>query len=427
VTGLHSYFEQNLTGSILTMDNPIIKEGINCTYDSINNEILYTFHDKSYSESYDNAILDHQEFGAAPNRILTLILRPVDAKCNNCFEGDCSDYITPPSIPSDWRVLTDIMINGIGPFAGVIVAKVGCPSFPVPTPNPFNIVFGDILIWIPEQWNSIPGQAPLNTSKHQYVYSDIDQSNMQLVTVECGIGEASFTVAFNEITRGFTSFYDFHPSIYINSGSYFITPNTQSPCVTGDTKFKGNQLYLHGVGKYGEFYDLIYQSSVTLISNMDSTLTKTFDNISYHMESIWLPERQTDLESANAGSGDVGLQGGPNVSDIDISGNTFDTIRFYTDYQMSDYITLVPGTNIRKKEREWQMMVPRNIMDENIADADIFNIFNYNPNRQFKDRMRDKYLFVDLIYNNYDTTTNEPLNIKFILHYFKTFFRPSFR
>ena len=421
LTGLHSYFEENLTGSILTKDNPILKEGVNCTYDSVNNEILYTFHDKSYSKSYDNGILDSTETGVAPNRMLSLVLRAVDPECNDCFLGDCADYISSPSNTTNWRILSDIMINGIGPFAGVIVAKIGCPAFPIPNPNPLNFVWGDFLIWIPEQWNTIPGLWPLNTSKHQYVYSDINQSNMQIVTVECGLGEGSFTVAYNEITKGFTSFYDFNPSIYINSGSYFITPNTQSPCLTGTRDFKGNKLYIHGVGKYGEFYDLIYQSSVTLISNMDSTLTKIFDNISYHMESIWLPERQNDFY------GDVGLQGGPNVSNIDISGNTFDTIRFYTDYQMSDYITLVPGTNIRKKEREWQMIVPRNIMDENIVDADIFNVFNYNPARQFKDRMRDKYLFIDLIYNNYDTTTNEPLNIKFILHYFKTFFRPSFR
>ena len=94
---------------------------------------------------------------------------------------------------------------------------------------------------------------------------------------------------------------------------------------------------------------------------------------------------------------------------------------------MSDYVNLIPGNNIRKKEREWQMQIPRNIMNENLVNADIFNAFNYNPNRLFKDRMRDKYLFIDLVYDNFDTEVGEPKNIKFILHYFKTFFRPSFR
>ena len=41
-------------------------------------------------------------------------------------------------------------------------------------------------------------------------------------------------------------------------------------------------------------------------------------------------------------------------------------------------------------------------MNENLVNADIFNAFNYNPNRLFKDRMRDKYLFIDLVYDNFD-------------------------
>ena len=297
------------------------------------------------------------------------------------------------------------MINGQGPYVGALMMRIGCPAMPVPTPNPNGYQIGDILIWIPESWNSNIFPNFNNPSRNPHTYNDIDINNINLVTTECGIGEKSITVAYNEITKGFTSFYDFHPSIYINSGSYFITPDTQNPCLSGDASFNENKLYLHGVGNYGTFYNLIYQSTVTLISNMESSLTKTFDNISYHMESIWYPFPQTDLNI-----NPVGTNISVNTPVIDISNNTFNKIRFYTDYQMSDYITLVPGPtgNIRKKEQEWQMTVPRNIMNENLQDADIFNAFNYNPTRQFKDRMRDKYLFVDLIYD-------------------KTFFRPSYR
>ena len=167
---------------------------------------------------------------------------------------------------------------------------------------------------------------------------------------------------------------------------------------------------------------------------MQSPITKVFDNVSYHMESIWLedPQKKSSgaIISAQTGAGFLpvaGRHGIITVNPIDIKDNTFDTIRFYTDYQMSDYVTLTPGSNIRRKEREWQMMVPRNIMDENLIDADIFNVYNYNSARLFKDRMRDKYLFIDLIYNNFDSELGDTRNIKFILHYFKTFFRHSYR
>ena len=144
------------------------------------------------------------------------------------------------------------------------------------------------------------------------------------------------------------------------------------------------------------------------------------------MESLWLEGPQKVV----GGNDDIPVVGRNNVATInpiDIKNDTFDTIRFYTDYQMSDYVTLTPGQNIRRKEREWQMTIPRNVMDENLQDADIFNAYNYNPNRLFKDRMRDKYLFIDLVYNNFDSDFGDSRNIKFILQYFKTFFRHSYR
>ena len=424
LTGLHSYFQDHLIGTVLTKDNPILKEGISCVYDAENNEVLYTFHDKGYAKRYDNNIIFHQVVGVTPNRLISIIIRPSSDTCNECMTQNCSDYgsLAWPAPGSGWIYLDDIYINNIGPFSGVVAGMIGCPALPIPVPNPQGFVFGDIMIWLFEPWNNFP-PGILPDAK----FNDIDFANMQTLSMGCGIGTNSFTVAYNELVKGFTSFYDFHPSIYINSGKYLLTPNTQSKCMsTGE--FGEHQLYMHGLGSYGRFYDIIYQSSVTLASNMQSTLTKVFDNVSYHMESLWIEGNQDNWWNSVGAPPSLGLNGGsPFLNVVDIPGNTFDTIRFYTDYQMTDYVTLVPGTNVRKIEREWQMMVPRNIMNENLIDADIFNVFNYNPNRLFKDRMRDKYLFIDLIYNNFDRETGEPRNIKFILHYFKTFFRPSYR
>ena len=423
ITGLHSYFQDNLIGNILVKDNPILKEGISCTYDSDNNEVLFTFHDKGYNQAFPTPIISIGESFTTPNRVLEIILRPgTQDGCNDCFNQDCEAYdaYTPGGIPNNWIILDNILINGDGPFSGVILGRYGCDPFLIPIPNPQNLQIGDVVIWIPEVWNNFPSGIQPGTH-----YDDININNALTLTTDCGIGETSFTIAYNELVRGFTSFYDFHPSIYINSGSFFITPNTQHPCMT-NSLFGDNQLYIHGYGTYGRFYDMIYQSSVTLCSNLNSSVTKVFDNVSYHMESLWIEGRQTESFADEAQN--IGTNSGIPVTQLtDIPNNTFNKIRFYTDYQMTDYVNLVPGKNVRKKEREWQMQVPRNIMNENLVNADIFNAFNYNPGRLFKDRMRDKYLFIDLVYDNFDTEVGEPKNIKFILHYFKTFFRPSFR
>ena len=73
------------------------------------------------------------------------------------------------------------------------------------------------------------------------------------------------------------------------------------------------------------------------------------------------------------------------------------------------------------------MAIPRNVMAENPINMDLFNTDNYDPDRLFKDRLRDKYLMIELLYDNIDNITGGAKNIKFILHYFRTFFRASSR
>jgi len=421
VTGLHSYFQDHLIGTVLTHDNPILKEGVSCVYDAENNEVLYTFHDKGYAKRYESPIIYSMIQGVTPNRLAMVTIRPGTDTCNDCLTQNCQDY--EASGVNSWVFVNDVYINNVGPFSGVVLGRIGCPNFPLPVPNPNGYATGDVLIIFFEGWNNFPAGILPDVSLDDLNWGS---DEIQTFSMGCGIGGSSFTIAYNELVKGFTSFYDFHPSIYINSGKYLLTPNTQTNCMS-TVGFGEHLLYMHGLGSYGKFYEMIYQSSVTLASNMQSNITKVFDNVSYHMESLWL-EGNSDSWWNSVGRTTLGLRGGsPSMNVIDIPDNTFDKIRFYTDYQMSDYITLVPGTNIRKIEREWQTMVARNIMNENLVDSDIFNAFNYNPNRLFKDRMRDKYLFIDLIYNNFDRETGEPRNIKFILHYFKTFFRPSYR
>ncbi len=416
ITGMHSYFLDNLSGSIMKRDNPILNEGVTCTYDSQNNEVLYTFHDKGYNKKETLPIRSYDT--NTPGNIILGVYEQ-NQGCSECMNRSCNEYPFGTD-PQYWPILDNIIIENYGPYRGIIISRFGCPNFPLPNPNPNNFQLGDVMIFIPQSWNLNPFGNDWN------VLTTL--TDPQTITIGCPVEKKSFTVGYSELIGGYTSLYDFNPTIYINSGSFFITGNAEDDCVKGTTEFTRDQMYLHNVGRYGEFYNNIFQSKVTLISNMQSPITKTFDNISFHMESLWVKEpQQGNLGQTGDMMPRIGRNHANTVDLIDVSNDTFDTIRFYTDYQMSDYVTLVPGDNIRKKEREWQMTIPRNVMDENLVDADIFNVYNYDPTRRFKDRMRDKYLFVDLIYNNFDSDFGDTRNIKFILHYFKTFFRQSFR
>jgi hypothetical protein len=214
----------------------------------------------------------------------------------------------------------------------------------------------------------------------------------------------SFTVAYNDIIDAFTSFYGYTPSVYINDQVSIFSP-------ADDLK----TIYRHDVGPHGVFYNQAPQASkLKLIINQAPAETKVFDNYELVTESI-------DLSS------------GANIVD-----DFFDRIRLYNDYQNTDFQTLPIDNNktiAKRKERTWNLSNLRNRVlyyDYNapitpVPSPDIFNPFYLSTtdpsilgDKVFGERMRDKYLLVDLEYDNIE-------NYRFILHTFKTHFRKSAR
>ena len=195
------------------------------------------------------------------------------------------------------------------------------------------------------------------------------------------------TIAYSEAAKAFSSFYSFTPTIYINDGKRILTPDDRN----------SNNLYLHNEGDYGKFYGTVAPTSVKIVCNNSPVQTKAFDNISWHSEVI-------DETGTNP---------------VNILKETINSVRFYNDYQNSDYITLATS-NLKREEREWQMQVARDAVVQTGAEPDIFNPANLLPAQKFKKRIRSKYMLTDLKFDN-------TLNRRLILHYIKTFFRISIR
>lgn len=204
-------------------------------------------------------------------------------------------------------------------------------------------------------------------------------------------GGDSFTIAYNEMLNAFSSFYSFHPKLYIQDHDNFITPNPTD----------GSKLYVHDKGDYNNFYGTVFPSKIDIEANPKAPITKVFDNVAFHLEVT---------DESNPGT-KINLD------------ETLSSIRFHNDFQSSGFVTpdQTPVTgNIRRKEREWQMAVLRNAVDEALANPDILDPANLDLNRQFKERLRDKYLTINMIFDN-------PNNRKILLHYLKTFYRLSAR
>ena len=100
--------------------------------------------------------------------------------------------------------------------------------------------------------------------------------------------------------------------------------------------------------------------------------------------------------------------------------DTYSKIRVYNQSQNTDWITtsLTPITgNLRKLEKSFNMQAPRNKYNNNgssIFDPAALTISS------FGDRLRDKFITVDLSYAN-------SLNNRFIMHNLKTSYRVSDR
>ncbi len=101
------------------------------------------------------------------------------------------------------------------------------------------------------------------------------------------------TLTFDESVLGWTSFFDYKPdfvtSLKNNFYSLKITTNS------------GQGVWLHNTGNYGKFYEIAYDSDVTVILNKEPSLVKNFKTINYEGSDGW------QLESMVASSGDVSV------------------------------------------------------------------------------------------------------------------------
>lgn len=195
-----------------------------------------------------------------------------------------------------------------------------------------------------------------------------------------------FTFVFDERMNAFSSFYSHTPKIYFTDGYKIFSadPNNLS------------NIYMHDSGDYCRFYGTLYDSSIKFVVNDSMQYTKVFDNIMYDSQSL-----------------DV-------VTGINYNDDTWSSIRVYNDYQNTDFQTLSPGVNIKRKERTWQLAIPRNRVLYTASNSpNIFTDLSLT-NKVMGERIRDKFIIVDLKYNN---TLNRDLSFNNL----KTLYRPSIR
>jgi hypothetical protein len=184
--------------------------------------------------------------------------------------------------------------------------------------------------------------------------------NEILFTIKQSNGEDE-TIAFNELSNTFSSFYGYRPPIYNDDATSFFSSDDRI------------NIYRHHFGERGVYYDQApVEMSVTIIVNPDADLTKRFDNTEWYSQ-IFDP-----------------------TTGLELFDETITAIRFYNDYQDSGIIPLTNLDNLRRRMRKWRMHIARDQADG-------------------KSRMRNPYLFVTLYFDNNN-------NKKLVLHHLMTYY-----
>lgn len=187
-------------------------------------------------------------------------------------------------------------------------------------------------------------------------------------------GINSFTISYNLMQNSFESFHDSHSILYLKTNNRLLA--TQDKEV--HQLLKGNR---------GEYFNKNYSSYITVLTNENPTVTKTFDNYSIYTE---VTSNGTNL---------------PN--------ETITKVQAKTDYQDTGLVTLNVSNNqlytdptglIKRRERRWNLDVPRSM--------------NNSGYTTLKERMKDNYILSTFVFDN-------NANKKFILQDIVTTYRTN--
>lgn len=274
-----------------------------------------------------------------------------------------------------------------------------------------KVLHDNILI----QDNPIVGNGILTTydfKNNEFLYTfrnyfaNVDLADPLLAEDE--YTNEKYTLAYSDLLQRFNAFYSFTPYIYLNNNSKLYSPREYDPSLA-------SKLYLHDKGDYCKFYDTVYKSSLKLVVNTNPKVTKTFNNLSLLTESI--DDKVLYVDDINDAL--------TSESDVNQLYDTFNRVRFTTEYQNTDWIVLDitnPITTMRKSEQGFNIQIPRNKCDWDVFPIGTYSI--YDPNvltkTTFGDRIRDKSMIIDLEYDNAD-------NNRLIVHSVGTNFTVSDR
>ena len=369
MTSMNPEFKKQLVGNILIKDNPLKFIGIHTAWNIRFNEVFFTFFNQE---------------------AITKTIYTDKNESNYCFFDFDSNGVLARAVKIKTSKLNGALVLPTNKIEIIDAAneKVSLVILQVKTDSTFTYLKIENFLGFYAQYN---GAISANGGIIQPNYSEALElfSDRQCVYKFFIYKQVSETLVYNEAYSIFTGFLNAAPAIYLNDRINLLAP---SPTIS-------KKIYQYNKGKYGKFFENTFPSTLDLMVNSEIGATKVFENISFFTE--------TFTNTSNP---------------INIDKKTFTQVRFFTDYQNTDWITLdiTNKDSLRRVEREFQAVIPRNVVKQSLSNIDIFDPTNLDPSQKFKERLRDKYMTIQLKFSNDG-------DYRFLLHYFKTFYNVSVR
>ena len=160
-------------------------------------------------------------------------------------------------------------------------------------------------------------------------------------------------MSYNLAQQGFSSFYDYHSSMYIYSKgkTYTINPSDNS------------EVFCNFEGEYNVFYRENKSSRISFVLNPEPMIECTFNNLEY--KSVALDNNNLEQKY------------------------TWEKITSSNEFQNSGLINLIQNKNIRQLNRKWRLNIPRDNNKVNrirntwaliTLESDNLDAYNYTNN-----------------------------------------------
>jgi hypothetical protein len=134
---------------------------------------------------------------------------------------------------------------------------------------------------------------------------------------------SQWTIVFDELAQKFSSFYSGKPPIYLENGNILLSPDP----------LNRKAIYIHNKGNYGEFYDSLEDTSISLVINHKTDINKVLRFIEFN-SIVRDNNKNIDREQTITG------------------------FRIHNEYQDTGIVPFSSG-RIKRRFDKWRLKIPR--------------------------------------------------------------------